>query len=607
VAALPAKNLQGVGGTIFGSGGPEPSGRVFSANVFVDGRRFRELDRRQQYYDGTQHDAKRFDFDGRIIEAAPGIGYTQPMVTEKAMPNMVPLRSRRPSSPYRLARAIVNAFTAHLFGEGRFPNLKVDGDEDSDDWVKQCGKTGKLPLRMLRARNLGGSTGTVGLSWSFIDGRPKFRVHNAKHLFVHAWQDREDLVPEALTECFQFTEEQWDPDKKRVEEVRYWQRKDWDKSAETVFLPALAEPGKDPAWVVDREKSVTHNDNETHFVWAQNLPSDQIDGLPDYDMQYESLDELDVLLSVMTRGAKLNLDPTLVLKQDMLMFNQFGVKKGSDHALVVPFEGDAKYLELAGSSIEAGIKLFNEARRCVLEVAECVIPDPDQIAAQGQSAAAQKMVFSRMLSKGGVLQEQYGEALERLMEPLLFISQARVSVPAQVENDDGETEEVDQEFRLPPRIDQQDEIGDDGVPTGKQNPVVAERHPGEGENVEAEWPPRFPPTALDQQQTVTTMSTAVGGKPVISQQTAVEIVTEAFGRKGQDEWGRVQGDQSDEDARQAQMTPGAGGQVGAPGQMPPGAKPKPPGGGGKPPGGGGAKAGGGGGDGGDKPAEPPAD
>lgn len=603
MAALPAKNLQSVGGTIFGTGGSEPSGRVFSANIFVDGKRFRELDRRQQYYDGTQHDSKRFDFDGRIIEASPGMGYTQPMVTEQAMPNMVPLRARRPSSPYRLGRAMVNAFTAHLFGEGRFPNLKVDGDEDSDDWVKQCTKTGKLPLRVLRARNLGGAMGTVGMSWSFIDGRPVFRVHNAKHLFVHAWKDREDLIPEAVTECFQFTEEEWDPVKKRVVEKRYWQRKDWDENSETVFEPALAVPGEDPVWMVNRDKSVEHGDGDTHFVWVQNLPSDQIDGLPDYDQQYEALDELDVLLSVMTRGAKLNLDPTLVLKQDMLMFNQFGVKKGSDHALVVPFEGDAKYLELAGSSIEAGIKLFNEARRCVLEVGECVIPDPDQIAAQGQSAAAQKMVFSRMLSKGGVLQEQYGEALERLMEPLLFISQARVSVPAQVENEQGETEEVDQKFRLPPRIDQQDELGDDGMPTGKKNPVVTERHPGAGENVEVEWPPRFPPTALDQQQTVTTMSTAVGGKPVISQQTAVEIVTEMFGRKGQDEWSKVQGDQSDEDARQAQMTPGAGGQVGAAGQMPPGAKAKPP----KPPGGGGGapKAGGGGDE--DKPAEPPAD
>ena len=157
------------------------------------------------------------------------------------------------------------------------------------------------------------------------------------------------------------------------------------------------------------DKSVIHKDDDTHFVWVQNLPSDEQDGVPDCEGLYESLDEIDVLLSVMLRGAKLNLDPTLVIKDDKLFVQRMGIKKGSENAIVVDKEGgDAKYLELTGSSIEAGIKLFNEHRRTILEVAECVIPDPDTIAAQGQSAAAQKMVFSRMLSKGGILQEQYG-------------------------------------------------------------------------------------------------------------------------------------------------------------------------------------------------------
>jgi len=319
-----------------------------------------------------------------------------------------------------------------------------------------------------------------------------------------------------------------------------------------------------------------------------------------------------VMASILSRGAILNLDPTLKLKMDPDLVDRGGVKKGSDNALVVDKDGgDAKYLELSGQSITAGIALFNEHRKTILEACECVIPNPDEIAAQGQSAAAQKMVFSRMISKGGVIQEQYGTALERLLEPLLFIAQARVQVPVQVTDAEGNMTEAKQTFDLPPRIKNNPVMGDDGQPTGEQEPEEIERHPGQGAAVELEWPPRFPPTPLDQSQLVTTLTTAVPNKPIMSQQTAVELGMAAFGRDPGEEWKRVQADQKMDDQKQKQQlqdqagafNDGAGGAVpphpGAPGA--PGAKPP---GGGNPPGGGKP---GKGGDSEEPPAEPPAD
>jgi hypothetical protein len=606
--ALPAQNLQSVGSTIFGTGDDKPSGKTFTARVFIDSQRVRDLDRRQQYYDCTNHDSKRHDFDGRILEVKEGgMAFTQPQLSSAKASEYVPLRSRRPSAPYRLSRAIVNSFTNFVFGEGRFPQLRVPGDDDSQDFLQTCSKVGLLPLKVVRARNLGGAVGTVGMAWSFFQGKPRFTVHNGKNLFVHEWEDREGLIPEHVTECYQATQEEWDPLKKKVVRNAYWMRRDWTKEAEIVFLPSLVVPDQEPEWEPDVDKSVIHNDRDTHFTWIQNLPSEEEDGLPDYEGQYEALDEIDVLLSVIVRGAKLNLDPTLVINADMLFANRMGIKKGSDNALIVDKEGgDAKYLELSGAGITAGIALFNEFRKTILETAECVIPDPDQIAAQGQSAAAQKMVFGRMLSKGGILQEQYGTGLQRLLEPVLFIAQARVQNPVQVTDEDGNISDVDQSFDLPHRVEPQDVLGDDGAPTGEQVPNMTERHPGAGTDVELEWPPRFPPTALDQQQLVTTMSTATGAQPFVSQQTATEIVMGAFGRDGADEWARVQKDKKQQDQKESDMMAdqngAAGGKPGTPGAPPA-----------KPPGGGGGKPGKpGGGDGGlgdsaSKPPEGPAD
>jgi hypothetical protein len=185
-----------------------------------------------------------------------------------------------------------------------------------------------------------------------------------------------------------------------------------------------------------------------------------------------------------------------------------------------------------------------------------------------------------------------------------------VQVPVQVTDEEGNISEKDQSFDLPNRVRQKPVVGDDGQPTGATEPEESERHPGQGENVELQWPPRFPPTSLDQQQLITSLSTAVAAAPIMSQQTAVELVMEAFGRDGKDEFSKVQSDkkQAQAETQQANADPGgAGGKVPSMNTPPPGAKPggspKPPGGGaGKPP-----KGGGNLGDSGDKDAEPPAD
>lgn len=589
---MPTRNLQAVGGLLDGPDNDVSDvGKPFTPQAFIDGKRYRELTRRESYYACTQHDAKRVNFDGRLLL---GVQATQPLLSTERMSAYVPLSQRRPSAPYRLARAVDSAFTNFVVGEGRFPGLRVPGDHESQDFLATCARVGMLPLRAMRARTLGGAVGSVGMSWAFVKGKPRFQVHNAKNLFVHEWEDREALIPGHVTECFQVTNEEFDPIKKGVVEVAYWYRRDWTMNTEVTFKLAKVDPdGGEPRWEPDVAKSCVHRDGNTHFVWIQNQPSETIDGLPDYDGQYEALDELDTLLSVLVRGAKLNLDPTLVIKEDAIKVARLGVKKGSDNALIVDKEGgDAKYLELAGSGIDAGLKLFNEFRRTILEVAECVIPDPDQVAAAATSAAAIKALYQRMLSKGGALQEQYGAGFQQLAEPILFIAQARVQVPVTQYDTDGTPVEVDQSFDLPQRADPRPVLGDDGEPTGDMTADMVDRTPGEGVDVDLVWPARFPPTPADQASIATTLNTAAGGKAVISQQTGTELSAEAFGRDGQEEWKRVQDDAKQDKADAAKQLAdqgggaGSGGAVAAQHAMPPGAKPKgtpkPPGGGGNP-------------------------
>lgn len=527
----------------FGAGGlrwgPMSS---FGGRTHVESERFKDLDRRQQFYDCTQHDWKRFDFDGRVT--TPGIrGAVQPLITAEKVHWYVPLSQRRPSAPYRIGKVIVDSFTNLLFGDNRFPEL-VSDDFNTQDWARTLADVGMLPSRMIRARNIGGSTGTVGLSWSFLDGKPRYEVHHGKNLFVHEWDSRDELIPRHVSEIYWYPNDEFDQRRRTFVRNWYWYRRDWLPDADLCFLPALVRPGEEPVWMLDEERSNVHKDRLCHLTWLQNLPSEDIDGLTDYDGLYDNFDALDLLNSVLQRGITLNLDPTLVLKMDPDLVRARGVSKGSDNALIVGEGGSADYLEMNGAGITAGLAVFESMRRSTLEAAQCVVPDPAVVAAQGISSVAIKAMFAPMLAKGDVLRTQYGGGIRRATEGPATIARARrnarVYIYEEVTNDAGETEErtvlgddgnpveAEQVVDLPPRIEQR-EMEDRLTGEKTMVEVPVQRDPGEGERIDARWGPWFPLTPDDQQKQVQTFSTATGGKQFLSTSTVAELAARTFG------------------------------------------------------------------------------
>jgi len=559
------RNMESVGqpsGAWLGDGSSSDERSVVAS--IISEERYRDLDRKQSYFQCTQHDHKTVDFDGNRV--SPGsAGATQPLLGS-GQGGYVPLRQRRPSSPYRLSRAIVKAFTAMLLGDKRFPELLTPGDDKAEDYVKALSKACDLPSKMVHMRNLGGATGTACASWNFRKGRPRVQVHNAKNIRVHSWDDRDQYVPRHVTEAYKFQRLEYDAEVKRVRYVDYWFRRDWSLDWEVVFFPAKVEAGKDPLFVPDLAKSCEHKDGICHFVWVPNTPTEGEDGDPDYEGLYENFDTLDILSSVLARGGILNLDPTLVLKMDPDLVNMTGVEKGSEKALVVGEDGDADYMELAGTSIEAGVKLFNMKRSNTLEVASCVFPDPDKIAAAGTSSVALKMVFAQMLGQSDVLRGQYGPGIRRFLEPMLVVARQASRSTIVVFDALGNSREVKLVVDLPPKVVEDPDTGE---------VEVDELEPGESEHVETEWGEYFLPTPTDQQATVTTLSTAVGGQAFMSPQTATEIASATFGRDGGAEWRQLTKHQAaaqDQQEKMFNQTAATGGDLKHTMEMPTGAK-----------------------------------
>jgi hypothetical protein len=555
------------------------AGKGFRATLFVNSDRARELARREAFFTCTQHDFKQYDFDGRAVQ--PGRPYSQPLLNSEAAPFYVPLRMRRPSSPYRLGRIIVRSFTTMVFGEDHWPAFTCPADEDTQDFAEALIEATSLPVKMMQARDVGGSCGTVGLSWCYHEGKPRVDVHYGRQIHVHEWANRDDLIPAHVSEIYRYHKDEFDETQQKVVRNWYWFRRDWTQDADVYFKDVLvttrADKPLEPVWVVDQERSFQHDDGECHFVWIQNKPTNEEDGIPDYDGCYENLDFLDILYSVLGRGTVVNLDPTLVLKMDLDFVQRMGVKKGSDNSLVVGKDGDASYMELGGQSVTSGLALFDSKKRSTLETAQCIVLDPSTLAASGTSGVALKMIYAPMTSCSDTLREQYGTAIVRLLSQMIRVAQAHYGESIVTVDDDGNEEPGQWVVDLPPKVVREPVLDQDGKPTSEEETKFVDRQPGEGTAFKLVWGPWFAQTSADQASLVTALSTATGMKPFMSPESATELLAAAFNRDPAEEVKRMKEHSDTEDAKQMQMLGGGiGGEVQQPGDLPAGATPAAP-------------------------------
>jgi hypothetical protein len=510
----------------------QPTGAVvkrdlFAAQKIVDSPRYHLLARLASYSECTQHNWKQFDFEGRRAQAGTESArfFGQPLMSTEKVGFYVPTHNRRPSAPQRTARVINDGFTNLVFGDGRFPKIIFAGDDDATDYAEATIAAGGIAGKMIRARGLGGNCGTVGVSWRWIDGEPRIECHPGKGLYVHEWFDRDALICAHVTEVYKFSRTIWDAQRKRVVKEIWWQRRDWTLDADIVYK-AVKDDGTPPIWEHDEQRSVTHNDGRCHLEWIQNLPSEEEDGIEDYAGLYEIMDQIDVVGSIVCKGAACNLDPTLVLRIDPELVPHAQVKKGSDNALVVGKDGDAHYMEVGGTSITAGLQLLDDLKRSAYETAQWVVVDPDKIAAAGTSAVAIKALYSPALAKAGVLREQYGRAIRRIIEGLVE-SARKHSTVTPVSREDGVTELVRGAANLPPKMIERDEVDAEGNPI-----TVTEwkaRTPGQGGQCTLVWGPWFAPTSTDRQQLTQTLSVATGGASFIPRSVATEIAATEMG------------------------------------------------------------------------------
>lgn len=466
------------------------------------------------FYAACQYDGRKVAWDGgeymdpAAREAVASQGVIPPGFYDAA--DSMPLRFRRPLAPYHLARVITSRFTGLLFSERRHPRVTCPGDPVKEDYAQGLIEASRLWQRMNIARNFGGATGSVGLGFQFVKGKPLIEVWDPRWCFPK-FKSRATMELEALEIRWIYPVEERD-ERGRWIEVPHWYRRYIDENQDTEWSAVPVGDGEEPDWEVAKHTTKTHGFKSFPGVWVQNSEvPDDVDGDGDYEAVIDMIEQMDRLLSRAIDAVDLNADPTVVLSNLEDTADQIQeVKKGSHNALKLP-KGTASYLEISGTGSKSALEAAQLLRDWVLEVAQCVIEDP----AKGSAATATEIErnYASMHERADVLREQWGSrAILPLVEKMIEAAQSLEGGRL----DDKGIRSIGK-VQVPPKLTP----GPDGKMQVQPRAIPAP----DGPPLQIVWPPYFQPTLDDANKAVTTAMQATGGQSALMDlDTAVKFI-----------------------------------------------------------------------------------
>ncbi len=417
--------------------------------------RARRLELMRRVLDGTLYDALPYEFHDERSAAG----------------EYIPLRRRRPSVRYALARVVEDS-VALLFSEGHFPAI-ASPDAAVRDALEAVARECRLNQVMTEAA-IRGSVGSCCLLLRVLRGRVFVDVLDTAWL-VPVWQADAPDVLASVTERYKVPGRELQALGYEVADPAgaYWFQRRWDAQDETWFEPqpvgAAGAPRVD-ALRVDTGRSVRHGLGFVPMVWIRNLPGGVApDGACTFRSAVETGIEIDYQLSQAGRGLKYSSDPTLLIKEPAGLEGE--LVRGAGNALVVSEKGDARLLEIGGTAAGAVLDYVRVLRDLALEGVHGNRADPSRLGV-AQSGRALELMNQGLVWLADNLRVSYGEG--GLLQVLRLILRAAQVYPLQA----------------------------GGRLLGELDPAAALR---------LVWPPWYPATSEDRARDAATVLTLVQG------------------------------------------------------------------------------------------------
>ena len=359
--------------------------------------RYRRLDLMRRVLDGSLYDALPFDFHE---ERSAGGEY-------------VPLRRRRPSVRYALARVVVEDSVALLFSEGHFPAIvSLDGSVRAGlgAVAQGCGLN-----RVMTEAAIRGSVGSVAILLRVLRGRVFLDVLDTACL-TPRWEAEAPDVLSLVVERYKVPGAELIAAGYEVApDGIYWFERRWDATWEEWLLPVAVGSGVEA--VRDEVRSVRHGLGFVPMVWIRNLAGGVApDGACTFRPAVETGIEIDYQLSQAGRGLKYSSDPTLLIKEPAGL--EGTLVRGAANALVVSEKGDARLLEINGTAAGAVLDYVRLLRELALEGVHGNRTDASRVGAS-TSGRALELMNQGLIWLADQLRVSYGEGLVLVLRMVL--------------------------------------------------------------------------------------------------------------------------------------------------------------------------------------------
>ncbi|BCI68100.1 phage portal protein [Acetobacter aceti] len=481
-------------------------------------------------YEGVGPRAQRLMNLSTVLDGTQYDRIAHPFSTEhNPAGEYIKLDNRRPSVRTHLIRTVIEDLVALLFGEAHFPSVGAENDDTQTVLSSFIRCAGIEPI--MQHACLRGQLGSVALLVELQEYRPVVTVLNTAFL-TPVWDD--------LTGKLIQVRERYRIKGQQVRDLGYtvydeelnadfWWMREWDEQQCVIYTPQIVSSEDLPT--IDLENTATHGFGFVPVVWIKSdgtRPStNEPDGVCLFERAIDNQIEADYVLSQAGRGLKYSADPKLVIKADpqQVLLNPDGTSVegqsqparhagGAASALEVGADGDAKLLEINGTSAAALISYEKAIRNVILEQMHGSRADPDKMSA-AQSGRAMEMMCAGLTWLAGRMREPFGQcgllALLRMVCALSAIVDGGVEI-------DGERHE---------------NIGPSGLT------LV--------------WPKWFQPTPMEFLQTAQGLVTARDGN-LMSDETACSLWCAFIGvDNSAEEWEKVQAEVADSAAQAAKQ------------------------------------------------------
>lgn len=429
-----------------------------------------KIEKLDKYYDGTQYD-HLIAWDTAMQASADG--------------DYISVRSRKPRIHYKLAAAMCEKVASLLIGGGRFPQVRIEDDPDTEEFLKLVMKRVAFKSMLIEPLRRQMAAGSVFVRFYFVEGSAKLEHYLSNYCYPtfqpngelenvriqYVWEDEVDR------------DSQGNPTKK-------WYRLDLGMMSETLYDTPDYQEAVEPSFVP--VSTVAHNLGYVQGEWfrtAQDKHSP--DGYGLFEDVLDFLDELNYSLSQSSQANSYNQDPQTLIK-GMDSDEIENLVRSASKAWNLGRDGEASTLDIDMEGVKVAIELRDKMRMHVQDVARVVLMDPEKMATHAES----------------------GKALEILHGPLVdLVHELRPMT---------ETHLVNLLLKIAVTMLQLMQAGVDvgiEVPKGWAPASL---------DVFLKWPAVFPLTIEDLQKKVAVAAAASAGN-FISRETACRYVAEDFG------------------------------------------------------------------------------